>query len=133
MRTLQENQALIEAFQTYQPVDPMHQRDWSDIDGSSAIAFTPSPSRHLLPSASPGSEEDAPGHAIESFDPSVFCLPPNAANKIRSFCRLFCLEGVHPPSTSHTIADAANDQTSSTTTKIVEPGWHMWATSECDP
>lgn len=139
VRFFQQIETLLEAFHLYQPSSRLLVIDepyYFDREACSAIAFSPRPSRTLLPSASPESTEETHGHEIVLFDPSIFPLPPNAANKILSFCRLFRLEFVDNTSTSMTKPkpDAAPQLSSaSTTEQATQPRWQLWAMSECCP
>lgn len=129
----QDVDGLLTAYGLYQPSSRFVVVDepyWIDEDASSAIAFAPPSSRNLLPTASPESSEETHGHEIEPFDPSIFSLPPNAANRIRSFCRIFRLEVVDVDVKATAKPPA---QSGTTMKQVIEPRWQLWATSEYCP
>jgi len=96
-----------------------------DKTTQNAIAYTPPASRRQLPVVVTDSTRLA--DEIQLFDPSIFTLPANAANRIRSFVKLFRL----------TVLDVASNTPLNTTasaqvpqSKSLRPSWQLWGSVE---
>jgi hypothetical protein len=133
---LQNVQALLHAFGLYQPTPQLVSQERGYFiydDAQSAIAFSPPSTRPQLPSAEPESDQNDIhyDHQIRPFEPSIFTLPSNAANKILSFCRLFRLEIVDSVAEAplKTYARPSPPKRE----RFVEPRWQLWASSTCHP
>jgi hypothetical protein len=127
----QDMRNFLQDFALYKPSSEFIQEEGRYTlyeDAQSAIAFSPPSARRHLPSASSQSSEDANGHKLNVFDPSIFSLPLNAANKIRSFIELFRLE----VDSNSAITSGKAVPSSSSRPEVVEPRWHLWTMSECE-